>query len=548
MSTAYPKTLIINPPHSNPFDRRTGPALGIAYIAAFLREKGYYVELFDANQKYIINNDEIINHVLEGGFDIVGISVMALDFYSTMDLAKKMKNKRSDIKIVIGGHHPTATHKEILREFPFIDIVVRGEGEVTFYELVRALEEKSPLEKILGISYREGGRIKINPLRALIKNLDEIPFPARDLLPSFEKYGLDEGDYVGRKRMLSIDIVTSRGCAHSCSFCSIPAYYSGYTEGRVRTRSAKNIVDEIEEMITNKDREYISICDDNFLRNIKMAIAITKEMKKRNISLRFLFTTRADQIVKNERYIPFLKENGFLWVELGVESGNDSVLKRFNKGTTVQENKQAIRILEDNDIGIIVDFIMFDPLVTIEELEENVNFLEGHDTFCHDPKNIYNQLDLFAGTLYGEWMRREGKWKDIHSPFSYKFEERNVSIVYKTLSKFAFKYQVRLDNLITEIMNLWAPVSPYLLNNKTKEMKKLEAELYIKPLELKRIPRSVLKKILTEGRKNGFDNINTGEIFKPFGDKIVKAENFVKNLRDDLRKKTKRTKELKCTI
>jgi radical SAM superfamily enzyme YgiQ (UPF0313 family) len=546
MNTTYPKTLIINPPLFNPLDRRRSEALGIAYIASYLREKGYGIELLDANQKETIDKNKIINFVLDGVFDIVGISVIGLNVYNTMEIARRIKEKKSEITIVAGGHHATAAHQEILKDFPFMDIVVRGEGERTFFELVKALKEKKPLEKILGISYRENGEIKVNPQRPLIKNLDEIPFPARDLLPSEEQYGLDEGDYVGRKKEIPIDIVTSRGCAFHCSFCSIPAFYSGYNKGKVRSRSAENIVDEIEGIIKKKKRGYIGISDDNFFQDIKGVLAIIKELKRRHIELPILCTTRADQIIKNERYIPYLRKNGVLWIELGVESGNDSVLKRYKKGTTAQENKQALQILGDNDIGIIIDFIMFDPQTTIEELEKNVLFLEEYDGFCHDPKKIYNRLDLFVGTSYGEWMRNKGRWKDIHNPVSYEFEDKNVDRVFIFLMEFARDYQRRLDNLTEEIMDLWAPVA-HQINSGIKEKRELEAELCFKHLELRRVPRSVLKLLLLEGKKIGFDSIVIDEIFKPFVDKICEAESFVKDIREKLGKQSINKKDLSCT-
>lgn len=547
MKTTYPKTLIINPPLFNPLDRRRSEALGIAYIAAYLRKKGYGIELLDANQKETIKNDNIINFVLDGAFDIVGISVIGLNVYNTMEIARKIKEKNRNIIIVAGGHHATAAHQEILRDFPFMDIIVRGEGEKTFFELVRALKEKKPLENILGISYRENGQIKVNPQRPLIRDLDEIPFPARDLLPSEEHYGLDEGDYMGRKKEIPIDIVTGRGCAFRCSFCSIPAYYSGYSKGKVRSRSAENIVDEIEGVIKKRERGFIDISDDNFFQDIKRVLAIINELKRRHIELPILCTTRVDQIIKNERYIPYLRKNGVFWIELGVESGNDSVLKRFKKGTTVQENKQALQILGDNDIGVIIDFIMFDPQTTIEELEENVNFLEEYDGFCHDPKKIYNRLNLFVGTSYGEWMQKKDTWKDIHNPLSYEFENKNVNQVFEVLMEFARDYQRRLDILTEEILNLWAPLSN-LTNRGIKEKKELEAELYFKPLELRRVPRSVLKRTLFEGKKRGFNKMDTAEIFKPFVDKIDEAESFMRDITDKLNKQSTKKEELGCRV
>jgi len=181
--TTYPKALIINPPLFNPLDRRRSEALGIAYIAAYSREKGYGIELLDANEKEPIKNATIINYALDGAFEIVGFSVIGLNVYNTMEIARRIKEKNRNIIIVAGGHHATAAHQEILRDFPFIDIVVRGEGEITFYKLVKAFKEKKPLKNILGISYRENGQIIVNRQRPLIKNLDEIPFPARNLLP-----------------------------------------------------------------------------------------------------------------------------------------------------------------------------------------------------------------------------------------------------------------------------------------------------------------------------------------------------------------------------
>ena len=358
---------------------------------------------------------------------------------------------------------------------------------------------------------------------------------------------MNEGDFLGKEKKIPFDIVSSRGCAFQCSFCSISAHYSGYSEGKVRSRSAENIVDEIEGVIKRKKRGYLCISDDNFFYDIKGVLAIIKELKKRHIELPILCTTRADQIIKNEKYIPYLRKNGVLWIELGVESGNDQVLKRFKKGITVQENKKALQILGDNDIGIIMDFIMFDPKTTIEELEININFLEEYDSFCHDPKKIYNRLDLFAGTSYGTWMQSEGRWKDIHDPTDYEFEERKVGQVFEVLMEFARNYQRRLDSIIENIMDLLAPVS-HLKSSEIKEKRELKAELYFKPLELRRVPKSVLKHILIEGRRRGFDNIDKTEIFKPFVNKISTAESFVKELRGKIKKQSTLEEDPQCRV
>ncbi len=545
--TEFPKILIINPPHSHPFDRRKGQALGIAYIASFLREKGYHIELLDSNQKETVTINEIVNLAHKGAFHIVGISVFGFDVYNSMEIAKKIKDNNQDVKIVIGGHHATATHLEILKVFPAIDIVVRGEGEKTFYELVKALKEKKPLKKILGISYRENGQIRVNPMRPLIKNLDEIPFPARNLLPSLLEYGVNADNPANQANLPPVYIVTSRGCTHKCSFCSIPAYYSGYSQNRVRMRSAVNIVDEIEEVIKRQKKGYIDVLDDNFLKNMNMVRAVIDELKTRNIKLPFYCTTRADQVIQCAKDLPFLKENGMFGVELGVESGNDSVLKRFNKGITVEQNKQAIRLLEDNDIGITVDFIMFDPRTTINELVANIIFLEEFDTFCFDPQKIYNRLGLFAGTSYGDGMRRSGKWTNIQDSMSYEFEDKNVDIVYEVLIKFACSYQLKIDQLTEEIISLWAPVSRLQKKGAT-EIKRLEPELYLKPLELRRIPRSILKRILIEGKQKGFDNLDSGEIFKSFVDKIVQCENFIFQTKENLKRASIKKEDIDCQI
>ena len=232
------KVMLIFPPSKFVLKDKLGITsipLGLAYLASFLEKDNHEVRIIDsATLSYKI--EDIKNRIEEFNPQLVGVTATTSSIYDAYDVAKLTKSLNPEIKVVIGGPHVTFTAKQTLEECPFIDIVVKREGEETFKELVNTLESSPEnnllLKKIKGITFRDNGKIEETENRPFIKNLDEIPFPAYHLLP-MDRYKL-EG-----KRFAAI--MSSRGCPFSCIFCSSSALF-----GKIwRARSPENVIEEI---------------------------------------------------------------------------------------------------------------------------------------------------------------------------------------------------------------------------------------------------------------------------------------------------------------
>lgn len=294
-----------------------------------------------------------------------------------------------------------------------IDSVIRHEGEITLLELINNLEDKN-LSGILGLSYRDSGNIFINSLRPIIKNLDELPFPKRS------KYSLYHGDN-------HFSILTSRGCSGNCSFCSVRAFYE-YDSPLWRCRSPENVVDEIEYLIGKYGAKVISFIDDNFIGSGKFgekrAISIANEIVNRDLNINFQISCRVDGI--NNDVLEHLKKAGLLHVSLGIESGNEEMLNRFNKNTTVSKNISSIEILRKNNLSLTPYFIMFDPWTSIEEIQENVKFLYENNLCRFD--TVSNAVSIYKGTpLYKKFKQN---LKRFNWEYKYSFAEADVAKIF----------------------------------------------------------------------------------------------------------------------
>lgn len=208
------KTLLINPPFSikERFSKNVGKIgnvlhpLGLCYIASVLEQNGKEVKILDA---YALDMkiDDVMEYIRNDNPDIVGISVTTPTLHRSISISEKIKQTFPDLKLVLGGVHISLFQKEILRDYPFIDFAIFGEGEYTMLELVKHLENGDSLSNVDGLIFRESGKIIQNKPRELIKNLDDLPFPTRHLLP-LERYMPAPNDYT---KLPNMNMITSRG-------------------------------------------------------------------------------------------------------------------------------------------------------------------------------------------------------------------------------------------------------------------------------------------------------------------------------------------------
>ena len=359
------KIMLILPPSKFVLKDKLGITsipLGLAYLASFVERDNHNVRIVDSpTLRY--NIQDIKEEIKKFRPHIVGVTATTSSIYDAYNVAKAAKEINPGVKVVIGGPHVTFTAKETLKECPFIDVVVRGEGEETFRELVNFFESSSEdtwsLEEVKGITFRKDNKIIETDSRSLIKNLDSIPFPAYHLLP-MEKYSL-EG-----KRFATI--ITSRGCPFSCIFCSSSRLF-GKTW---RARSPENVIEEIKLLKNKYGVREIEFLDDTFTLNKKRAEKICELLIKEKLDISWSCSSRVDTI--DESLIEKLKKAGCHTIYVGVESGSQKILNIIDKGITLPQIEKTINLIKKVNINSFGSFILGIPGETVKTIKKTINF------------------------------------------------------------------------------------------------------------------------------------------------------------------------------
>ncbi|MFX0033299.1 MAG: B12-binding domain-containing radical SAM protein [Candidatus Hodarchaeota archaeon] len=367
------KVCFINPaPRSYIIERgheTTGayPPLGILYILAYLKKEGYESILIDQHATKI-PTIEVLKQLKKYDPDIVGFNTLTdinMGLRATF-IAKLVKEWNPNIKTVFGNCHATFNHDRILKKYPFVDICVRGEGELTFLDLVKSFESNRNLRDVFGITYRENGKIKVNPERSLIKNLDELPFPDREACGDViycQNYGGVNADY-GK----FTTIQSSRGCTFNCTFCC----QSNLSKRIWRARSIPHIIKELE-YLESEGYTNLYWVDDNFTNNPKRAIKLFREMEKNNLEFNWVCDQRVDLV--NDLLLREMKRAGCRTISFGIESANQRILDCLNKNITPQIAVNATKKAKKSGIDFIMGtFVLGLPTETLVEIKKTLDF------------------------------------------------------------------------------------------------------------------------------------------------------------------------------
>lgn len=359
------KVLFVNPPQTASKYKFMGviaPPLGIAYIAGVLQENHIDVEILDASAEDMDFKD-VEKELLKRKPDLVALTALTPTIGRALETAQVVKETLPDSIVVMGGYHPTFNFIETLED-ENVDIVIRGEGEYIMLNLVQALENQSSLHDVKGIVFEDKNskEIVVNPEAPLIQDLDELPFPALNLLP-MKKY-----------RLLDMDthmttMITTRGCPMQCSFCSSAAMHGK----KIRERSVENIVDEIEYLKTNYDIDTIAFMDDTFTLKKRKVMAICDEILKRNIEIMWGCTSRVDTL--DEKLLKKMKEAGCITIFIGVESADQQQLDNMCKNTTIAKIENAFKIAHKLKIRTIASVALGMPGDTKEIMNKTVKFV-----------------------------------------------------------------------------------------------------------------------------------------------------------------------------
>lgn len=436
------------------------PPLGLAYLASSLESLNIPVKVFDIaaegiNQKkevgkkirYGLGEEEIITRIREEKPLIVGISCQStLHAKDAHEVAKIVKKANLKILVVMGGAHPSAVPEEVLHD-KNVDLVVRGEGEITFGEIVKSFSQKSDLSKIKGVSWKKGKRIIHNLQRSYIKDLDTIPFPARYLLPMaiyFREAAKSTSYTMGKKVMT---MVTSRGCPGNCIYCAVKAVWGREWRGR----SAKNVVDEIELLIKEYRADEVHFLDDSISVDKKRLESICDEIIRRKLKIKWTTPNGIAIWLLDKDLLLKMKKAGCYRLTFGLESGNKEILSNFiGKNYDYSKAKEMIRFASKIGLWTIGTFIVGFPFETREQINDTINFAVSTDL----DMAVFYIANPFPGTKMYEiyekekLLPKEGAYEIVRGCKSINFSHEELTVFQQKATSVFLKSRLKKPSLL----------------------------------------------------------------------------------------------------
>ncbi len=347
------------------------PPAWAAYLTGSLKSAGFTdIRFIDAMTNNL--SDEQLRAILaDEKPDVVGATAITPSIYKAERALQIAKEVHPNVVTVLGGIHATFMYQQVLSEAPWIDVIVRGEGEEILVELIRAIADgRWPAEAatIQGIAYTETGsdgakgentKIVATAAAPTVKNLDAID-PDWGIL-EWSKY-----KYIPLNCRVAIPNM-ARGCPFTCSFCSQWKFWRDY-----RIRDPKKVVDEIETLFRKYDVRFFILADEEPTINRKKFLQFCEELIARDLPehIQWGINTRVTDILRDEEFLPLYRRAGLIHVSLGTEAAAQMKLDRFNKETKVADNKKAIQLLREAGIVVEAQFIVGLENETAETLEE----------------------------------------------------------------------------------------------------------------------------------------------------------------------------------
>ena len=411
------KVLLINPPQTF-YPGSEQPAgnlpIGLMYIAAVLEKAGVKVEILDAFISATFQEkgetvtvglpfEQIKQEIQNRKPDIVGISgPFTCQIENSIKVSSIAKEVNPKILTVMGGPHVTLVPKEFLEETQTVDVAVIGEGEYAMIEVAEAFEGKKQFSEVLGIAYRQDGKVAVNGSRPLLEDLDALPYPAYDLV-NMEQYLNPEKIGYRSFQNRAISMITSRGCPFNCCFCAVHLHMGQ----KFRAHSAEYVLNHIQFVVEKFKVKNIFFEDDNLTLDIKRFEAICDGIIQRKIKIGWETPNGVRADCLNMELLKKMKQSGANSIFVGVESGDQQILDNvicksldLNRVVEFAKNAQSI------DLKTGAFYIIGFPGETKENMQRTVDF-------ALDLKRRYDVgMHLFAATpSYGTRLYDECKAK-----------------------------------------------------------------------------------------------------------------------------------------
>ncbi len=383
-------------------DKHLAFPIYLAYAVAVLKENGFRACGIDSvYEEWGI--PDFVDRVKGMEPDVILMEVSTPSIIYDLETAERLKEELPKTFLVFCGPHASYFHKSIIDNYRFVDACIRGEFEHAIRDVCLALEKGEPPSGVRGITFRHKGKTVVNGERELIQDLDSFPFPDRD---DFRIESYQQAFYSGKKTAL---MISSRGCPYSCIYCLWP---STLTRHRYRSRSPKNIADEMEYLIKTRGVDEIFFDDDEFTLDKARVRGMCEEILKRGIKVKWHCMGRVDAV--DEKTLKGMKEAGCYQIFYGLESGSDKILKSSGKGITREQMVRAVRLTQKTGIVAGGSFIFGLPEESRETVRETLDFAKGLRAdwvqFC--------LAAPFPGTEFYDQAMREGllgmgSWSDL---------------------------------------------------------------------------------------------------------------------------------------
>jgi len=372
--------LLINPYY--PISETPSPPLGLAYLAAALESAGHEVKILDL--VVFPYSQEMLQDVLRDFAPaMVGATAVTMTVDNALQVIRDVKALAPESVTVMGGPHVTFCAHQTLQDCPELDLIVQGEGDATIVELAEAIAQGAGFEQIQGVAFRLDEAVHMTPPRGYLADIDQLPLPARHLLP------------LGRYRALGmpVSLTTSRGCPFKCIFC-VGRKMVG---AKVRYRDSLKIVDELAYLNTLGFHQ-INIADDLFTANQSHCLAVCDEIIRRDLKLKWTSFARVDTV--SRELLARMHTAGCHAVSFGVETANAQILKTIKKGITLDQVIEAVNLCNETGVTPNASFILGLPGETQATLNETVNF--GERLKKMGVQHGFHLLAPFPGTAVRE--------------------------------------------------------------------------------------------------------------------------------------------------
>jgi len=378
----------------------------VAYLAGYLKSGGFTdVTFIDAMTDHL-TPEQVKTALLDLKPDLIGTTAITPAIYEAEALLKLARETCPDAVTVLGGIHGTFMYPQVLTEAPWIDCVVRGEGEQVLLDLVQCIADgnwPAKRAKVKGIAFHDGNQVIATPAAPPIADVDKIS----------PDWGiLDWGKYIFIPTGTRVAIPNlARGCPFTCSFCSQWKFWRDY-----RVRDPKKVVDEIELLVRDHQVGFFILADEEPTIHKKKFVAFCQELIDRGLpdKVQWGINTRVTDILRDEALLPFYRQAGLVHISLGTEAAAQLKLDRFNKETTVAQNKRAIELLRNAGIVTEAQFIVGLENETVETLEETYRMALDWNP------------DMANWSMYTPW------------PFSDLFQELGDKVEIYDFSKYNF--------------------------------------------------------------------------------------------------------------